>query len=152
LLEHARRIDHQDARGFAQRRPDLSGQFADHRLPLPRLLANELLQRLPVLLVQVRDRLDVLAFDIGDQAGHVFLQMRALRGVFQACRKGPNKLFQPPQHALQRLGLHLRLRHQFLVTHRKSPFHGLLLSIDSIQRKDFLQNNLHPIKINTQSN
>ena len=37
-------------------------------------------------------------------------------------------------------------------THRKSSFHDLLLSVDSIRRNDCLPHNLHPIKSNTQSN
>jgi hypothetical protein len=74
--------------------------------------------------MKIGNRLDVLAIDIGDQTRHILLQMCALCGLLQACRKWLNKLLQPLQDTLHGLGLHLGLRHQFLITHRKTPRAG----------------------------
>ena len=122
-------VDDQHAVGPADRRADLPNQFVDHGLPLPGLLANELLHGLPILLVKIGDGFDVLAFDVGDQTGDVFGGVLPLGIMFQAGRERFDELVEPLEHALQRLGFYLCFRHQFFVTHRKSSFHDLLLSV-----------------------
>ena len=65
---------------------DLTSQFGQVRLMVPRRLTDELLQRLPILIVKVSDRLRVFAFDVRDQARHILMQMRAFFGRRQQRR------------------------------------------------------------------
>jgi predicted nucleotidyltransferase len=125
LFEDARRVDEQHAVGPTDRRPDLPNQFVDHGLRLPRLLANELLHRLSILLVQIGNGFDVLAFYVGKQTGDVFGGVLPLGLVFQTGREWFDEIIQSLEHTLQGLGLHFRFRHQFFVTYRKSSFHDL---------------------------
>jgi hypothetical protein len=121
-------VENQDAIGFAQLGPDLTHQFRQQRLVAPRRLADELLQALPFSVMQVSDRLDVLAVQIRQQALDVVLGI----GLLLRCRQDPDEGlqegFQSWEYATQQAGTDFGIVEQFVQPdpkaslHRASPF------------------------------
>jgi hypothetical protein len=68
LLRERRRVEHEDAIGFAEFLADLVDELGQQWLVVPGWLADELLQRLALLVVEVGDGLDVLGLDVGEQS------------------------------------------------------------------------------------
>jgi hypothetical protein len=68
-------------------------------------LADELLQRPPLLVVPVGDRLGVLVLQVGDQAGDVGAGVPALLAALGQRDEGAEEALQPGQHAAQDAGM-----------------------------------------------
>src|SRR4051794_30371911 len=70
-LGECRRIENDHGIGRAQVFADLTGQSLEQRLVVPRHMPDELLQALAFLVMKVGDRLAGLAFELGEETGHV---------------------------------------------------------------------------------
>jgi len=68
LLGEGRRVEHQHGVRLAQLNPDLPGQLGLQAPVVPVGLADELLKALPLPVVQVGDRLDVLRPEVRQEA------------------------------------------------------------------------------------
>ncbi len=95
---------------------------------VPGGLAQELLQGLPLLVMQVGDGLGVLLVQVGEQALHVVLRVAALLVARQRRDERLQEGCQAGQHALQQAGRDLSIFQQFVQAdaepslHRTSPF------------------------------
>ena len=78
FLGEARRVQDEHAIGLAQLDADLAGQFVQQRIVVPEGLAEELLQRLPLLVVQVGNGLGVLVVQVGEQTLDIVLGVVSL--------------------------------------------------------------------------
>src|SRR5205823_11274321 len=67
LLGEGRGVQDQHAVGLAQFGADLADQFVQQGIVVPEGLAQELLQRLPLLVMQVSNGLGVLVVQVGQQ-------------------------------------------------------------------------------------
>ena len=115
-LGKARGIEHQDAISLAELLGDLSGQLLAQGGILPRRPANEALQGQAVLSKAIRDRFDIFAFQIREQAIDVGVSM--LVGFLAA--EGPDKRrherLQAWHHLVENLGGNLAFRQQLLLS------------------------------------
>ena len=123
LLGKGRRVENQDAIGFAQLRAHLPHQFSQQRLVIPLRLADEFLQTLPFPVVQISNRFHILAVQVRQQSLDVVpgvgLSLRRLQDRDEGLQKG----FQPGQHAAQQAGADLSIVEQFVQPNSKSSFH-----------------------------
>ena len=74
---------------------------------VPGGLADELLQRLALLVVQVGDGLGVLVLQVGEQPGDVVAGVVALLAALEEFDEGVEEAFQPGQHAAEDAGIDL---------------------------------------------
>ena len=109
--------------------------FPDQRPVIPGRLPDELLHRLPVLVVQVGNRLRVLPLHIREKPGHVLSGVLPLLAARQASRERLDKSFQAVQHAFRHSGIQYRVLQKLLQSQFKPPFHWLLLSLKQLPRK-----------------
>src|SRR5450432_2693076 len=105
LLGEPRRIKDDDAIGVTDLLADLGRQRLQQRLVVPRHLADELLQTLSLLVVQVSDRLARLAFELGEQALDIFAGMGALLRFRETLGIGLKELLQSCQRSSSYLGM-----------------------------------------------
>ena len=125
LLAKRRRIEHDDRVRLAQFVAHLGDQRPHQRPRIPLGRADEVLQVPPVLVVPVGDRLDVLAFQVGQQPHDVLPRVLPLGRLAQARRKRLDKLHEPLHHATKRPPADLTLGQHLPLPHRKTSFHRL---------------------------
>jgi len=94
---------------------------------VPRNLSNELLNPLPLLIMQVRDSLTGLSFQPRHQPGDVLGSMTPVLGSREVLSKRLNELLQPRQHASKNLRGDLRLIQHLVQSRLESAFHDILL-------------------------
>ena len=81
--------------GLAQLLADLVGQGREQRLVVPGHLADELLQALAFLVVEVGDPLAGLVLELGEQSGHVLGGMPPLLGLVERRRERLDEGLEP---------------------------------------------------------
>src|SRR5271155_6131663 len=135
FLRKTRRIENQDAFGFAQFLADLTHQFLHHRLVVPRGLTDEYLQRLAIHIVEISDRLRILLVELRYQARDVLLGTSLLFRGLQARGKWLNEFLQPWQHLSQHRPIHGGILQQLLHAMSKSSIHRRLLSEESFPER-----------------
>ena len=94
---------------------------------VPGRLADELLQRLPLLVVQVGDGLDVLVLQVGYQPGDVGACVAALFAPLEQLDEGVEEAFQPGQHATEDAGIDFGVGQELVTACGKAAFHRRLL-------------------------
>ncbi len=104
LLGERRRIEDDHAIGLANSRADLFRERRQQRLVVPRREANELLQALSFLIVQVGDGLAGLAFELREQPPDVLARVPALRRLGEARGIRTEELVEPCQRPRGHLG------------------------------------------------
>ena len=104
LLGEGGRIENQNAVVFAQLRPDLPRQLLHERPVVPLRLTHELLQALPLAVMQIGDRLNVLAVQVRQQTLDVVLGIGPLLRRLQSPDKRLQERLQTRQHALEQAG------------------------------------------------
>src|SRR5262249_45003939 len=128
LLGEGRRVQNKYAIGLTQLDTDLADQFVQEGAVVPEGLAQELLQGLPLLIVQVGDGLGVLVVQLGEQSLDVVLGVVPLLGACQRGDEGLQERLQAWQHAPQETRWDFSIVKQFLEAdaetslHRPSPF------------------------------
>jgi hypothetical protein len=123
LLREGRRIKHEHTVCVANLLTHLPRQFSNQRPVVPRTLADEFLQLPTFLVMQVRDRLDILPLDERHQTREVLATMPALLDPAQRFGKRHDKLLQTTQQPVKLLRCHDRILHQLLKPHDVSTLH-----------------------------
>src|SRR5262249_31989123 len=127
LLGEGRRVEDQHAVGAAQLLADLASQLGEPGLVGPRGLADELLQRLAFLVVQVGDGLDVLVLQRGDQAGDVVAGVGCLLAPLEVLDEGVEEAFQAGQDAAGDAGIDFGVGQEVVAAGGPAAFHRQLL-------------------------
>jgi hypothetical protein len=146
LLGEGRRIEHQHGVRFAQLRPDLPGQLGQERAVVPVGLADELLEPLPLPVVEVRDRLGGLAPEVGHQAPDVVGGVLALRVRAEGRGERSDEPLQAWDQAPQQARVDLGIAEQLVqpdaepTLHRATPLGGWH------PLRGFVPNALRPIR------
>jgi hypothetical protein len=147
LLGEGGGVEDEDAVSLPQLRGDLTGQFADQRALVPGGLAEELLQALPLLVVEVGDALGVLAPQVGDQPGDVVVGVGGL-GFGQGGDERLQEALQAREHPAEHGRADLRVVQQLLQADAKSLLHdGPLQGL--LGPKESVRNNLGRLKTDT---
>src|ERR1700688_2839391 len=94
---------------------------------LPLRLPDERLQAVPLLVVQVGNRLDILRLDLRDQTGQVGSGVLPLLTPHQPRQEWLSELLQSLQCSLKYPRINLAFRHQLLLTDLKTSFHRQVL-------------------------
>src|SRR5205807_973801 len=100
-------------------------QFSHQRLMVPGRLADELLQSLPLPIMQVGDRFAVLAVEVRKQALDILLGIGLLLWHLQRRHKRLQKRIEARHHAAQEIQTYLRILEQLTEPNSKSSFHRL---------------------------
>jgi hypothetical protein len=117
----------------------LPDQCGDERALVPGRLAEELLQALTLLIVEVGDALCSLVAQVGDEASRVVLGVRALLGGGQGGDEGFQETLQTREHTAQHPRIDHRVREQLVQPDAKSSFHGKLLRKTLCLRRSFYE-------------
>ena len=152
MFSERRGIEDQHAVGFADLLADLPNEFVDHRSVIPWRLSDELLHRLPILIVQVGDGFGVFSFYVGEQTAHVLPNMPLSLAADETVGERRHEGFQTIQHSAGDAFIQNRIVQQFFQPHIKSPFHRLLLSMKYSSRKGLLPKELQSVNRKIQSN
>ena len=123
LLGEGRRVEDEDPVGATQLLAHLAGQFGEPGVVVPGGLADELLQRLAVLVVQVGDGLDVLVLQAGDQARDIVAGMLGLFAALEQFDKRVEEAFEPGQNAAEDAGIDLGVGQEVVAAGSKAAFH-----------------------------
>jgi hypothetical protein len=130
LLGEGRGIEDQHGIGLAQVDGDLACQFVQQGAVVPGRLADELLQCLAFLVVQVGDGLGVFIGQVGEQSLEVVMGVAALLVALQGGDEGLEEVLQSWEQAAQQAGVDLGIIQKFLQAdpktslHRPPPFSG----------------------------
>ena len=95
---------------------------------VPGRLTDELLQGLPLLIMQISNRLHILPTHLREQARHVILGVVALPARRQRLGKRLQKAFQARQQPTYQPRSQLGVGLQFFQAYGKTSFHGPFLS------------------------
>jgi len=150
FLGEGRRVKDQHPIGFAQLRPHLPRQFRQQGAVFPLGLADELLQTLPLAVVQIGNRFNVLAVQVRQQTLDVVPGVGLL---FRRTQRGDERLqerFQTRHHAAQQTRMDLGIIKQFVESDTKTPLHGSSPASCVIGREELYANDLRPIRPTTQ--
>ena len=128
LLGERRGVEDEHGVGLAEVLADLTCQGGEQRLVVPGHLPDELLQALAFLVVKVGDRLAGLAFELGEEPGHVLGGMPPLLRPGERLRERLGERFEPLQKALHQLRRDLGLGQHLFQANLVTPFHGRLPS------------------------
>jgi hypothetical protein len=90
---------------------------------VPRNLPNELLDALPLLIMQVSDPFAGFVLELGQKSGHVLNSVAVLLGLAQTRRKRVNESLQTRQQTVDQLGGHLGLSQHFSQPRVESSIH-----------------------------
>jgi hypothetical protein len=127
LLVEGRRVEDQHGVRLAQFVADLACQFREEGPMVPGRLADELLQGLSLLVVQVGDGLDVLVLQAGEQARRVGAGVTALLAPLEQLDEGVEEAFQPGQDAARDARIDLGVGQELVTACGKAAFHPRLL-------------------------
>src|SRR5207302_8321254 len=92
------------------------------------LESDELLNSLPLLVVQVCDPLARLVLQVRKQPRHVFRDMSLLLWPVQSSREWLDEVLEPIQESVDQIGRDFRISEHFLQARLVTPLHGLLPS------------------------
>lgn len=135
LLGKRRRIKHDHAIVFAKFRADLPSQLRHQRRVVPRGAAHEVLQRVALLVVAVRNRLHVLALQIRQQAADVVRRVTPLRRLIQQPPERLDEPCQPLRDPRKYLRRHFAFRQHRRLPQGKTSVHDSDLLNKSVFRK-----------------
>ncbi|HKB38161.1 MAG TPA: hypothetical protein VKD72_17065 [Gemmataceae bacterium] len=91
---------------------------------VPGGLADELLQRLALLVMEVGDGLDVLVLQVGEQAGDLVAGVQPLFATLEGFDERLEEAFQAGQHAAEDAGIDLGVGQELVATGSKAVSHG----------------------------
>jgi len=128
LLDERRGVENDHRVGRAEGLADLAGEGVEQRRVVPRYEPDELLQGLPLLVMEGGDRLAGFAFELGQKARHVLGDMSPLFRRAQRLRERLDEGLEPFQKAPHRLGGNFRLGQHLLQSHLVAPLHDRLPS------------------------
>jgi hypothetical protein len=94
---------------------------------VPGGLAEELLQRLAFLIVEVGDRFDVLVLQAGEQSGDLGTGVLSLLAALKPWHEGIEEAFQTWQDGTTDTGIDFGIRQQLLAAGSKAALHWWLL-------------------------
>ena len=127
LLGERRGVEDDHGVGLAEVLADLAGQGGEQRLVVPGDRPDEVLQALPLVVMEVGDRLAGLARELGEEAGHVLGGMTPLLGLVERSGERLDEGFEPTEKALHQLGRDLGLGQHLFEPKLISPFHDRTL-------------------------
>jgi hypothetical protein len=105
----------------------LTGQLGEPGLVVPGGLADELLQGLARLVVEVGDGLDVLVLQSGEQAGDVVAGVQPLVAALQQRQEGGEEAFQAGEDAAGDAGIDLGIGQELATAGSIAAVHRQLL-------------------------
>ena len=131
FLRKARGIEHDHGIPLSQLAAHLTNQLLDDRPMVPRRLAHKRLHAHALFIMPIGNRFGILAFQVGQQTGHIRLSVFPAFTAKQAPQKRLDKLPQPRQHSKEHPLRHFTTRKQLFLAyfkasfHRHSPFHEI---------------------------
>jgi hypothetical protein len=128
VLGERRGVEDDHAVGLAEILADLAGQGGEQGLVVPGHRADEVLQALSLLVMEVGDRLGGLATELGEQAGDGLGDVTTLLGLVERLGEGLDEGFEPFEKPLDQLGRDLGLSEHLFELKLVTLFHDRPLS------------------------